>query len=101
MKIMSTVGLKKYFPIRSGVFLQVTGYVRALEAVDFEISQGETIGIVGESGCGKSTFGRTIVKIYEPTAGTIRYFDPDGGRAMTSRRACRAMSGRPSGKMCR
>ncbi len=78
MKIMSTVGLKKYFPIRSGVFLQVTGYVRALEAVDFEISQGETIGIVGESGCGKSTFGRTIVKIYEPTAGTITYFDPDG-----------------------
>jgi len=71
MKILSTTGLKKYFPIRSGVFLQVTGYVRALESTDFEINEGETIGIVGESGCGKSTRGRTWVKIYEPTAGTI------------------------------
>lgn len=80
MKILSAAGLKKYFPIRSGVFLQVTGYVRALEAVDFEISEGETIGIVGESGCGKSTLGRTVVKIYEPTAGTITYCDPSGGK---------------------
>lgn len=78
MKILSAAGLRKYFPIRSGVFLQITGYVRALEAVDFEISEGETIGIVGESGCGKSTLGRTIAKIYEPTAGTITYHDPSG-----------------------
>ena len=78
MKILSTTGLKKYFPIRSGVFLQVTGYVRALESTDFEINEGETIGIVGESGCGKSTLGRTLVKIYEPTAGTITYYDPLG-----------------------
>lgn len=78
MKILSTRNLKKYFPIRSGVFLQVSGWVRALENVDMEISQGETIGIVGESGCGKSTLGRTIVKIYEPTAGSITYCDPSG-----------------------
>ena len=78
MKILSTRNLKKYFPIRSGVFLQVSGWVRALENVNMEISQGETIGIVGESGCGKSTLGRAIVKIYEPTAGSITYCDPSG-----------------------
>ncbi|MGE5593241.1 MAG: ABC transporter ATP-binding protein [Betaproteobacteria bacterium] len=78
MKILSAAGLRKYFPIRSGIFLQITGYVRALEALDFEISEGESIGIVGESGCGKSTLGRTIAKIYEPTAGTITYHDPSG-----------------------
>ncbi len=78
MKILSTRRLKKYFPIRSGVFLQISGWVRALENVNMEISQGETIGIVGESGCGKSTLGRTIVKIYEPTAGSITYCDPGG-----------------------
>lgn len=78
MKILQTQNLKKHFPIRSGVFLQITGYVKALEKVDFEISEGETIGIVGESGCGKSTLGKTLVKIYEPTAGSITYFDPTG-----------------------
>lgn len=78
VKILTTKDLKKYFPIRSGVFLQVTGYVKALEKVDFEISEGETIGVVGESGCGKSTLGRTLVKIYEPTSGKITYYDPSG-----------------------
>ena len=78
MKIISTRNLKKYFPIRSGVFLQISGWVRALENVNMEITQGETIGVVGESGCGKSTLGRTIVKIYEPTAGSITYRDPSG-----------------------
>lgn len=75
---MQTQNLKKHFPIRSGVFLQVTGYVKALEKVDFSISERETIGIVGESGCGKSTLGKTLVKIHEPTAGSIIYFDPNG-----------------------
>jgi oligopeptide/dipeptide ABC transporter ATP-binding protein len=78
MKILSINNLKKYFPIRSGVFLQVSGYVKALEKVDLEISEGATIGIVGESGCGKSTLGRTIVKIYEPTDGSVTYHDPSG-----------------------
>lgn len=77
MKILSAHRLKKYFPLKSGVFLQVSGYVKAVEEVDFEISEGETIGIVGESGCGKSTLGKTLVKIYEPTAGQIIYNDPN------------------------
>jgi len=79
MKIIETKGLKKYFPIKAGVFLQVVGHVKAMESVDFHINRGETVGIVGESGCGKSTLGRTIVKIYEPTDGRIIYHDNDGG----------------------
>ena len=78
MKILSTEGLRKFFPIKAGVFLQVVGYVRAMQSVTMEISKGETIGIVGESGCGKSTLGRTIVKIYEPTGGRIIYHDDKG-----------------------
>lgn len=78
MKILSTEGLKKFFPIKAGVFLQVVGHVRAMQSVTLEISRGETIGVVGESGCGKSTLGRTIVKIYEPTGGKILYHDENG-----------------------
>ncbi len=78
MKILQIEKLKKYFPIKAGVFLQVVGHVKAMEDVNFGISKGETIGVVGESGCGKSTLGRTIVKIYEPTAGNISYFDESG-----------------------
>lgn len=92
MKILSTRGLKKYFPIRSGVFLQVSGYVRALEAVDIDIEEGATIGIVGESGCGKSTLGRTLVKIHEPTAGSITYRDPAGGAHDVSRSLARKIA---------
>ena len=65
-------GLKKYFPIRSvGVFAKTKGYVRAVEAVSFSINEGETVGIVGESGCGKSTTGRLILRLLEPTAGEV------------------------------
>ncbi len=78
MKILQIERLKKYFPIKAGVFLQVVGHVKAMEDVNFGISKGETIGVVGESGCGKSTLGRTIVKIYEPSAGNISYFDESG-----------------------
>lgn len=85
MKILSARGIKKYFPIRSGVFMQVSAYVRALEAVDIDVEEGATIGIVGESGCGKSTLGRTLVKIYEPTAGSITYRDPAGQAHNVSR----------------
>ena len=61
MKIIETKELKKYFPIKAGVFLQVVGHVKAMESVNFHINRGETVGVVGESGCGKSTLGRTIV----------------------------------------
>ena len=61
-----------YFPIKSGVVLdRHVGDIRAVDGVSFEISRGETLGLVGESGCGKSTVGRTILRLYEPTAGRI------------------------------
>ena len=62
--------LKKYFPIRHGlVFRKHVGDVKAVDDVSFEIFEGETLGLVGESGCGKTTVGRTLLQIYEPTAG--------------------------------
>jgi oligopeptide/dipeptide ABC transporter ATP-binding protein len=64
--------LKKHFPIHKGVFSRVSGHVYAVDGVSFHIDRGETLGLVGESGCGKSTVGRTLLKLLEPTAGTIR-----------------------------
>ena len=64
--------LKKYFPVSSGlVFKRKTGSVRAVDGISFSISEGETLGLVGESGCGKTTAGRTILNLYPPTAGKI------------------------------
>jgi oligopeptide transport system ATP-binding protein len=60
-----------YFPIRSGIFRAHTGDVKAVDGVSFDIRRGETLGLVGESGCGKSTVGRAILRLYEPTAGSV------------------------------
>jgi peptide/nickel transport system ATP-binding protein len=65
--------LKKYFPIKGGVFQRTVGYVRAVEDVTFTIRRGEAFGLVGESGSGKSTLGRTLLRLHEKTAGTILY----------------------------
>jgi peptide/nickel transport system ATP-binding protein/oligopeptide transport system ATP-binding protein len=63
--------LKKHFPILKGLFSTVAGHVRAVDGVSFEIAKGETLGLVGESGCGKSTVGRTMLKLLEPSGGSI------------------------------
>jgi peptide/nickel transport system ATP-binding protein/oligopeptide transport system ATP-binding protein len=63
--------LKKHFPIQKGVLARVTGHVRAVDGVSFHIAGGETLGLVGESGCGKSTVGRTLLKLIEPSSGRI------------------------------
>ena len=63
--------LKMYFPIHSGLMRRHSGDVKAVDDVSFEIRQGETLGLVGESGCGKSTVGRAILRLYEPTAGSV------------------------------
>jgi peptide/nickel transport system ATP-binding protein len=66
--------LKKYFPIEKGLFKRVIGYVKAVDDVSFEIRRGETLGMVGESGCGKTTLGRCVLRAIEPTEGSIHYY---------------------------
>ena len=66
--------LKKYFPIRKGIFSRIVGQVKAVDNVSFHIDKGETLGLVGESGCGKTTVGRSLLRLIEPTAGNV-YFD--------------------------
>ena len=71
--LLEVEGLKTHFPIRDGVFGQVTGHVRAVDGVSLRIRRGTSFGLVGESGSGKSTLGRTVLGLYEPTAGTVRF----------------------------
>ena len=73
--ILSVQGLKKYFPIRRGVFRHQVGDVKAVDGISFNVYRGETLGLVGESGCGKTTTGRTIIRLYEPTAGKVLFDD--------------------------
>ena len=75
--LLEVKNLKKYFPIQKGFFRQVVGQVRAVDGVNFFIREGETLGLVGESGCGKTTTGRCILRAYEPTAGEV-WFRQDG-----------------------
>lgn len=69
--------LKKYFEIRDGLLKKVVGYVKAVDDVSFSVKQGETLGIVGESGCGKSTTGRAILRLLEPTGGQVIFDGAD------------------------
>jgi peptide/nickel transport system ATP-binding protein/oligopeptide transport system ATP-binding protein len=71
--LLEVHGLVKHFPIRAGVFKRTVGNVRAVDGVDLVVRRGETLGIVGESGCGKTTLGRTILKLVEPTDGRILF----------------------------
>ena len=69
--LLEVRNLTKHYPVRKGVFSQVSGQVHAVDDVSFSIAEGETLGLVGESGCGKSTTGKAILKLIEPTAGSI------------------------------
>jgi oligopeptide transport system ATP-binding protein len=75
--ILQVENLKKYFPIRRGVFRRVVGAVKAVDDISFTVFKGETLGVVGESGCGKTTTGRTIIRLYEPTGGHVVFQGED------------------------
>ncbi len=75
--ILKVDSLKKYFDIKGGVFQRTIGHVKAVDGVSFELKKGETLGLVGESGCGKSTTGRTILRLLEKTDGSIIYKGQD------------------------
>lgn len=72
--ILKVDNLKKYFPIKSGVFSKTVGHVKAVDGVSFKINKGETLGLVGESGCGKSTTGRAVLRLFDKTSGNV-YFE--------------------------
>jgi len=71
--ILDIRNIKKYYPVMEGVFKKVTGHVKAVDDVSFQVHRGETLGIVGESGCGKTTLGKCIVRLHKPTDGKILY----------------------------
>src|SRR5690625_4288801 len=71
--LLEVKGLKKYFPIKKGLLGRTAGHVKAVEDVSFHVHEGETLGIVGESGCGESTTGRMLMRLLEPTEGSIEF----------------------------
>ncbi|GGS82696.1 dipeptide ABC transporter ATP-binding protein [Streptomyces janthinus] len=75
--LLKVTGLQKHFPIRKGLLQRQTGAVRAVDGIDFEVRKGETLGVVGESGCGKSTMGRLVTRLLEPTGGTVEFQGKD------------------------
>lgn len=78
--LLQVDGLKKYFPIKKGIFAREVGQVKAVDDISFHVYEGETLGIVGESGCGKSTTGRMLMRLIEPTEGQVMF----NGKNLTS-----------------
>ncbi len=91
MSLLDVRGLKMHFPVHGGLLYRKIATVYAVDGVDFEIEPGETLGLVGESGCGKSTVGRTLLRLYDPTEGVVRFDGVDvaslGARELRSLRA--------------
>lgn len=75
--LMVVKNLKKYFPVKTGVLQRVTAFVQAVDDVSFDVRKGETLGLVGESGCGKTTVGRTVLRLIDPTSGSVEFDGKD------------------------
>ena len=82
-KLLTVKNLKKYFPVKTGLFTRKNVFLRAVDGVNLEIYEGETFGLVGESGSGKSTFGRTLLRLYEPTDGEVVFHQETGETVVT------------------
>src|SRR5262245_5378986 len=102
--LLEVKDLHVHFPVRSGVLQRATGEVRAVDGVSFELFQGETLGLVGESGSGKTTVGRAILRLIEPTSGSVRFGGQDvlaaaGPRLRALRRQMQIIFQDPAGSL--
>lgn len=102
--LLEVNGLKTYFPIRSGLLQRVTDHFRAVDGVSFNIGEGETLGLVGESGCGKTTVGRTLLRLVPASGGTVRFggqdvFGASGNELQKLRRNMQIVFQDPAGSL--
>src|ERR1051325_8715387 len=95
--LLEVKNLRKYFPIRKGLFSKTVGHVKAVDDVSFSIKRGETLGLVGESGCGKTTTGRALLRLIEPTGGSVKF---EGEEKRLALSASPAVARRRPGARC-
>lgn len=102
--LLEVKDLKTHFPVRSGLLQLTTGHVKAVDGVSFQLNKGETLGLVGESGCGKTTVGRTLLRLIPATSGTVRFdgtdvFSASGGTLRKLRRSMQIIFQDPAGSL--